>query len=135
MKAVAPDAVLRIFSGNGERLGERAAGCDGRRCRNRRPAADQDANFADRPNRREIMRLVQRRERDERRKLLDDLIRQEQRRRVIGAAVNDSVTDRGDVAPLEPLCADPHHRPRRGGVIEACVLEAFLNKLLALRVG
>ena len=90
--------------------------------------------LADRPNRREIMRLMQRRERDERRKLLDDFVRQEQRRRVFGAAVNDAVTNSRDVAPLKPLCADPHHRLRRRGMIEACVLEAFLNELLAFRV-
>ena len=46
---------------------------------------------ADRPNWREIMRLMQRREGNESREVLDDLICQQQWRRIFGTAMNDTV--------------------------------------------
>ena len=132
MKAVAADAGVRIFAGNGERLSNRRLAAmesgvetgDLRQTRMR---------LADRPNCREIMRLMQRRERDERRKLLDDLIRQQQWRRIFSTAMNDTVPNSRNIPPVKPLCADPHHRLSCCGMVEACVFEAFLNKQLAFR--
>ena len=47
--------------------------------------------LADRPNWREIMRLMQRREGNKSREVLDDLICQQQWRRIFSTAMNDTV--------------------------------------------
>src|ERR1700722_14258782 len=108
MKTVTPDAFLRVFSGNGERLGNRGlAAMEGRiKTGDLRQIRMRVTN---RPERQKIVRLVQRRQRDECCKLLDQFIRYEQRRGIFGTAVNGPVSDRRDFAPLKPMRAYAHH--------------------------
>ena len=73
----------------------------------------------DRPDNGEIVWLVQRRERNERGEFGNDLVVQKHRRRIVGPSMNNAVPDGRDISPLQPRHRDPHHRPRRGRVIES----------------
>src|ERR1700742_3725335 len=129
METITPYAILRVFSGNGERLGNRGlATVEGRiKTDDLRQIRMRVVNRLDR---REIVRLMQRRERDQRRKLLDDFTRYEDRCRIFGTAVNDPVSDRGDLRPIKPMRAHAHHRSCCRFVIHGRVSETLLDEEL-----
>ena len=80
------------------------------------------------------MRLMQRREGNKSRKVLDDLICQQQRRKILGAAVNNAVSHSRDVAAVKPLGAYPQHRLSCCGMVEALIVESFLDEGIASRI-
>ena len=71
MEAVAAHALVVIGARQGERVGRRTDGCGGRRCRSRRPAASPGKACDRRLDAGDVVRLVQRRERDEPAQLRD----------------------------------------------------------------
>ena len=125
VKAVTPDSLLGIFSRDGESLRDRRlAAMEGRVETGDLRQLRMGGPY--RPNDREIMRLMQRRERNEGGEPLDDVVRKQQRRGIFAPAMHDAMADGGDVAPLQPGRRDAHHGLRRRGVIEVLRRKFFL---------
>ena len=69
-----------------------------------------------------------------RRKVLDDLICEQQWRRIFSTAMNDTVPNGRNIPPVKPLGADSHHRLSCCGMVEAFVFKTFLMKKIAFRI-
>ena len=62
------------------------------------------------------------------------LICQQQRRKILGAAVNNAVPNSRDVAAVKPLGTYPQHRLSCRGMVEAFIVKSFFNEGIASRI-
>jgi hypothetical protein len=130
VEAVAPHAFLGQLLGNGvklRQLGLRAMerGVEARDLRH------VGRGLGDCPDRREVVRLVQRGERRERGEVFDHPCFDAHRRGVVRPAVHHPVADAGDLLAVEQLEAGLQDHVRPGAVIELACRPLALDQFLA----